>query len=99
MQIRPQSCESLTLNAKVVGVGEVLLEETRPLLADLTNLSLSIWSVHIELHVLSTGAGEERPLDPQDNLILRIANGKVGVDEVKPVNGRRLCLNLEYTYK
>ena len=74
----------LTLYAKIVGIGEILLEETRPLLANLANLRLSIRCIHLELHVLPTGTSEEGALDLQDHLVLSIANGEVWEDEVKP---------------
>ena len=74
----------LTLYAKIVSIGEILLEETRPLLANLANLSRSVWCKHLELHVLPTGASEEGTLDLQDHLVLSVANGEVWVDEVEP---------------
>ena len=69
-------CILFLRNAKVVHVGECLLDEAGPLLGDPAHLVLPVRRHHLELHVSGAGEGAPGPLDDQRHVTVRVSDLK-----------------------
>lgn len=73
-------------DTKVVGVGEHLASQARPLLGNLAHLGLAIHRQHVELYVATQCETTYRSLDLQHSLASAIAHRELGIAN-RPILG------------